>query len=86
MFMNQQKKDKKPRMLWGAVVSAVVMVLLMAAMIALFVWAESVDPIPLPVLLIFEAIPAAVLIGVVVALVQRIKELKGDEMDDIGQY
>lgn len=86
MFLNQQNNDQKPRMFRGAVASAVVMVVLMAAMIALLVWAEMVDPIPLPLMLICEAIPAAILIGVVAALVQRIQELKGDELDDADQY
>ncbi|MCC8064414.1 MAG: MerR family transcriptional regulator [Clostridiales bacterium] len=85
VFMNRQTGDRRARY-WGAILSAAAMALLMAGMIALLVWGAVVDPIPLALLLVFEAIPAAVLIGIVLALRQRLQELKGDELDDARQY
>ncbi|MCD8367506.1 MAG: MerR family transcriptional regulator [Clostridiales bacterium] len=84
-FMNRQTGDRRSGY-WGAVLSAVAMALLMAGMIALLVWCAVVDPIPLPLLLSFEAVPAAVIVGIVLALRQRLQELKGDELDDARQY
>lgn len=86
MFMNQQRKDRKPKALRGAICSAVVMAALMAAMLGIVLWAAMVDPIPLPVLLVIEVIPAAIIVGVALALIQRIRELKEDELDDLSQY
>ncbi len=85
VFMNRQTEDRRARY-WGAILSAAAMALLMAGMIALLVWGAVVDPIPLALLLVFEAIPAAILVGIVLALRQRLQELKGDELDDARQY
>lgn len=84
-FMNRQTEDRRSRYR-GAVLSAVVMALLMAGMIALLVWCAVMDPIPLVLLAVFEAIPAAIIVGIVLALRQRLQELKGDELDDARQY
>ncbi|MCD8141763.1 MAG: MerR family transcriptional regulator [Clostridiales bacterium] len=85
VFMNRQTEDRRARY-WGAILSAAAMALLMAGMIALLVWCAVADPIPLALLLVFEAIPAAILVGIVLALRQRLQELKGDELDDARQY
>ena len=56
---------------------------------SLLVWAFTVDPAeapPLPVLIVIIAIPAAVIIGVLVALVKRFKQIKGGEEDAASQY
>lgn len=84
-FMNRQTEDRRSR--WrGAILSAVVMALLMAGMIALLVWGAVMDPIPLALLAVLEAIPTAIIVGIVLALRQRLQELKGDELDDARQY
>ena len=61
------------------IVVAIVMSVLMAGLIWLFLWAFEVDPAGaplLPVLALFVAIPAAVVVGVVIALVQRVREIE----------
>ncbi len=85
VFMNRQTGDRRARY-WGAILSAVAMALLMAGMIALLVWCAVIDPIPLALLLVFEAIPSAIIVGIALALRQRLQELKGDELDDACQY
>ena len=40
----------------------------------------------LPVLALFVAIPAAVVVGVVIALVQRVREIERGEEDDARNY
>ena len=88
-FMNNQKQDTKKRRYAASIISAVVMALLMAGCIWLYLWAFEVDPVgapPLPLLALLIAMPAAVILGVIVALVMRMKELKNDEFEDAKKY
>jgi DNA-binding transcriptional MerR regulator len=82
-FMNVHNVDKRRI---GSIISTVVMIFLMIALIALYVWAQSVDPIPLPIIAILIAMPGAVIIGVLVALKERIKQLEGGEEDEARKY
>ena len=82
-FMNVHNVDKRRR---GSIISTVVMIFLMIALIALYVWAQSVDPIPLPIIAILIAMPGAVIIGVIIALKERIKQLEGGEEDEARKY
>lgn len=87
-FMDKQKLDMKRRYV-APVVAAIVMAILMAGLIWLFLWAFETDPAgapPLPLLALFIAIPGVVILGVVIALVQRLREIgKGDE-DAVKKY
>ena len=88
-FMNKQKQDTRRRRFVAPIVVAIVMSVLMAGLIWLFLWAFEVDPAgapPLPVLALFVAIPAAVVVGVVIALVQRVREIERGEEDDARNY
>lgn len=87
-FMDKQKQDT-PRRYLASIVSAIVMGLLMAGVIWLLLWAFEADPVgapPLPVLILLIAIPAAVILGVLIALVLRIRELGKNEADDAKNY
>ena len=89
MFMNKQNQDTKRKRFVAPIVSAVVMALLMAGCIWLLLWAFEVDPVgapPLPLFALLLAMPAAVILGVVIALVQRVRELKKDEFEDAKKY
>ena len=88
-FMNKQKQDTRRRRYVAPVLITILMAVLMAGLIWLFLWAFEVDPAgapPLPVLALFVAIPAAVVIGVVIALVQRVREIERGEEDDARKY
>lgn len=88
IFVNIKKKDK-PAKYVGPIVAAAVMIVLMAGLIALFVWAYTVDPEaapPLGLLIFLIAFPAVMILGVLIALIQRIKEIKGGEEDAASQY
>jgi crotonobetainyl-CoA:carnitine CoA-transferase CaiB-like acyl-CoA transferase len=64
------------------------MVLLMGATIALILWCTTLETDPCPVwLAIAMAVPCgAVVVGVLAALLQRIKEIEGGEIDVAGKY
>ena len=73
----------------AAVAAAAVMVLLMALLTVLMLWAFKTDPAgspPLPVMALFVLVPGAVAAGVLLALRQRIREIGKGEMDDARKY
>jgi DNA-binding transcriptional MerR regulator len=87
-FQNRQDRDIRVRYV-GPIIAAVVMTALMAAVMALMVWAFVTDPDeapPLPLMVILLAIPAAVAAGVLLALFQRIQEIGKGELDDAKGY
>ena len=82
-FMNVEHVDKKRK---APIIAAIVMIVLMIMAIILLAWAGKVDPIPLPFLLIIMAMPAAVIIGVLLALKERMKQIEGGEEDAARKY
>ena len=87
-FQNKQSQDIRARYV-APVAVTVLMVLLMLGLIWLFLWAFETDPAgapPLPVLALFVAVPAVMALGVIVSLVQRIREIGRREIDDAKQF
>lgn len=88
-FRDRQKGDARPARYVGAIVMALLMTALMAALIALMVWGFTIDPDdapPLALLAVFIAIPAVVILGVLLALFQRIREIQKGEEDDAKEF
>ena len=88
-FQDKQKQDAKPVRYAGAVVMALLTTALMAALIVLMVWGFTVDPAdapPLALLGVLVAIPGVIILGVLLALFQRIKEIRKGEEDDAKNY
>lgn len=87
-FVNIHKKDTRTHYI-GPVVAALVFVGLMAGLIVLMVWGLTVDPEeapPLPLMIFLITMPAVVIVGVILALYQRIKQIKGGEEDAAAKY
>ena len=87
-FQNRQHEDVRVRYV-APVAVTVLMVLLMLGLMWLFLWAFETDPAgapPLPLLAVFLVIPALVALGVIVSLVQRIREIGRREIDDARQF
>ncbi|MDE6881336.1 MAG: MerR family transcriptional regulator, partial [Oscillospiraceae bacterium] len=88
-FQDKQKNDAKPVRYAGAIVMALLTTALMAALIVLMVWGFTTDPTdapPLALMLVLVAIPAVIILGVLLALVQRIREIQKGEEDDAKNY
>lgn len=85
-FMDVHKTDVQLKKSAGAAIGAIVMILLMALMIGMMLWGNSVDPIPVGFLIFLIAIPAVMIVGIVIAFVGRIKEIKGGEEDEASKY
>ena len=87
-FQNKQSQDIRARYV-APVSVTVLMVLLMLGLIWLFLWAFETDPAgapPLPLLTVFIAVPAVMALGVIVSLVQRIRDIGRREIDDARQF
>lgn len=85
-FMDIRKKDKRKRKLRAAVAAGCV-VLFMAWILALTVWAlvqESETPILFGIFV--AAIPLVVIIGTMLALIERFREIEGGEIDEASKY
>lgn len=87
-FRNDQKKDELAEYTMPVIVT-VITVLFIAALGGLFLWAYRVSPEDAPpfwFLLVLIGLLAAVAVGAVVALGQRIQEIQKGEMEDARYY
>ena len=84
-FANVSKNDiiQKKR---GSMIAAGTFIIFMVFLICVLIWGYLTDPIPLWIWGVFVFIPVAVIMAVIVALVQRIKELEGGEEDVARKY
>ena len=88
-FMDKQKGDIRPIRYVAPLVITIGMVALMGILFWLFLWAfasDSVDAPPLPVMIVVLAVPVVVILGVLLALIQRIREIGKGEIDDAKNY
>ncbi|NCE66031.1 MerR family transcriptional regulator [Pseudoflavonifractor sp. 524-17] len=87
-FMNVKKQDTRTRYR-EPVIAAAVFVLLMAGLMGLIFWGFSVSPEdapPLGLIFLFMAVPMVFIIGVLLALWQRMKQIQGGEEDAASKY
>ena len=87
-FQNKQRQDVRIRYV-APVVITLLTILLMGGLAALILWGYTIDveeAPPLPLVLVLAAIPVLVIGGVVLALVQRVREIERGEEDDARQF
>ena len=84
--MDVRKTDVHKKKIIGAALGGGIMVIFMAAMIGITIWGSMEDPVPIGFMLFMIGIPAAVIIGVIAALIGRVKEIKGGEEDEASKY
>lgn len=85
-FMDIRKTDVHKKKIMGAALGGGIMIVFMAAMIGFMVWGCMEDPVPIGVMLFMIGIPAAVIIGVIAAMIGRVREIKGGEEDEASKY
>lgn len=88
-FKNKQREDARPVRYAAAVAASLIMVAMMLGAIALMAWGFTVDPAeapPLALIVVLTAMPGVVILGVLYALYQRIKEIRRGEEDDAKNY
>lgn len=84
-FVDVNERDKKKRFR-GAWLAAGIFVALMLVTEAFLAWALSTEPAPLGIAVLLLSIPLVFLVGALLALRQRIQEIKGGEIDDYRNY
>jgi len=82
-FMNVNHVDKKRK---APIISAITMVIIMISTIALLVWGYMVEPFPLVFFVLIVAIPVVVIVGVLLALKDRMRQIEGGEEDAASKY
>lgn len=70
----------------GSILAAVVFILLMFALTGILVWAYTQDPIPNLLFGLLLLVPIVTVCAIIIALIQRIKELEGGEEDAASKY
>ena len=85
-FVNLGKVDIHMKKKTGAVTGGVVMMIFMVFMIGMILWGNSMDPIPIGLLLFLIAIPTVMMIAIIVVLRSRLKEIEGGEEDEASKY
>nr|WP_326164928.1 MerR family transcriptional regulator [uncultured Oscillibacter sp.] len=87
-FQDKQKRDIRIRYV-APVFITVLMVLLMGAFAGLLLWLTALDAEDAPpalMLVVLTLVPLVVIGGVVLALIQRIREIGRGEIDDAKNY
>lgn len=84
-FMNVRGKDDLKRYV-PPVTAAVVVLILFGALAAGFIWACTRENPPIGLVIGFVIVMVAVIAGVLIALFQRVKQIKGGEEDAASEY
>ena len=84
-FMNIKMSDVKKRKT-GAILAAAAVILVMLLLILTVIWANSEDPAPRGIVAIVIIIFGGIIVGVSVALKQRLDEVKKGEIDEAAKY
>lgn len=84
--MDIRKTDVHKKKIMGAALGGGIMIVFMAAMIGFMVWGCMEDPVPIWAMVFMIGIPAAVIIGVIAAMIGRVREIEGGEEDEASKY
>ena len=85
-FVDISKIDIHMKKKMGAAIGGVIMIAFMLFSIGMIIWVNSMDPIPLGLLIFFIAIPVVIILCIAVALRSRFKEIEGGEEDEASKY
>lgn len=85
-FMNVKKTDMHRKKTMGAIGAAAVMIAFFGIIISLVMWANTVDPAPAGIIWFTVGILAVIIVGIIAAVIGRMKEIKGGEEDEASKY
>ena len=85
-FVNISKEDIHMRKKAGAIAGASVILILLLIGIIAVVWGNYYEPIPKGIFIFLIAFPSTAIVGLVIALIGRMKEIEGGEEDEASKY
>lgn len=88
-FRDVKTMDTKTRRLTASLVAGIIMILVSCIPLVIFLVVMGQVPeeqAPAAVVLLLLAIPVCMIVGIVIALKSRIKEIKGGELDEASNY
>lgn len=83
--MATEKKNRQKKR-FGSLVSAVIVIAFMAAWMGLLIWIKIQDAMPNVIFYIMISVYILAIIGIIIALVQRLSEINGGEEDEASKY
>ena len=84
--MNLSKVDIRMKKKFGAIAGALFLIVSAFVGIIILLWANHYEHMPIGMLIFLIAIPTVVIIGLVIALISRLKEIEGGEEDEASKY
>ena len=84
-FMDIEKRDIRKKKV-GPIIAAAVCSLFMLGVVGVMIWAYTMEPIPLGFMALILLPVAAVIVGILIALGQRLREIDRGEEDEARQY
>lgn len=86
-FMDVKRTDIRRKKRLGAVLAGAVMLLLTTVVpIALIIWVNLIDKVPMGVNISFVAISLVFGVSIIAVIVKRMKEVEGGEEDEASKY
>lgn len=85
-FVDLSKEDIHLRKKTGAFLGGIVFILFMMGMILAMVYAFITEDMPFGVLAISIALPGIIIVCIIVALINRFREIEGGEEDEASKY
>ncbi|MGI6013369.1 MAG: MerR family transcriptional regulator [Oscillospiraceae bacterium] len=79
------KNDKRKKMV-APIIVTVLFITLFIGCVFLFLWGNSQEALPIPLLIFLLFIPVALIAGVLIAVIQRIREIEKGEEDEASKY
>ena len=85
-FVNISKEDIHMRKKAGAIAGASVILILLLIGIIAVVWGNYYEHMPIGIFIFLIAFPSTAIVGLVIALIGRMKEIEGGEEDEASKY
>lgn len=85
-FVNISKEDIHMRKKAGAIAGASVILILLLIGIIAVVWGNYYEHMPIGIFIFLITLPTTAIVGLVIALIGRMKEIEGGEEDEASKY
>lgn len=85
-FMDTNQTDVKKPSATAPIIITIIVVSLCLSVLGVLIWVNTMEAIPIAFILYFAVITIGTVVGIVIALQQRMKEIEGGELDEARKY